>query len=288
MPSPLKGLKVESVMSSRRGGMRGAVEMMGGAGEVAGVKGVREREGARDGKRSERPRLEVGGGRWWLGRIQRGPGGRAARGRGVCGVTVELSTSEDAFAVPRPGGVKFSPNRKVGWGDMGARVWVASRTNLNRRSSIIIVPDTLDSIPDFSGQQKWSSQWRAEKKRRPKLSKEQEERKKEARHVASARYRERNREAVLQAGRERAAHRHAYLRALKPGHQDLEAAHSRAREAGARYRAQNRESLAVKQRLPESSGREEEDNDNAWGFGRPDPNYIAPRICDYKDPFLRL
>ncbi|KAF8131364.1 hypothetical protein K438DRAFT_1788288 [Mycena galopus ATCC 62051] len=255
-----------------------------------------------------------------------------------CGVTVKLSTSEDAFAVPRPGGVKFSPDCKVGWGDMGARVWVASRANLNRRSSIIIVPDALHLIPDFSGQQKWSNQRtstshppssmsrtvnatttprRANKKKQPKLSKEEEERKKEAKRVASARYRERNREAVLQAGRERAARRRASLRALKPGHQDLEAACSRAREAGARYRAQNRESLVVKQRLvrkrayirkhgiyahiqrrfdapihrdpePESSGQEEEDDDDdAWGFGRPDLNYIAPRICDYDDPFLR-
>ncbi|KAF8171715.1 hypothetical protein K438DRAFT_2057685 [Mycena galopus ATCC 62051] len=264
-----------------------------------------------------------------------------------CGVTVKLSTSEDAFAVPRPGGVKFSPDCKVGWGDMGARVWVASRANLNRRSSIIIVPDALDLIPDFSGLQKMSSQHtstshppssmsrtvnatttprRADKKRQLKRSKEEEERKKEAKRVASARYRERNREAVLQAGRERAACRHASLRAPKPGHQDRSKLptpeHERQGPATELSELDiifdlNRESLAVKQRLlrkrayirkhgiyahiqcrfdtpihrdpePESSGQEEEDDDDdAWGFGCPHPNYIAPRICDYDDPLLR-
>ncbi|KAF8171811.1 hypothetical protein K438DRAFT_1773098 [Mycena galopus ATCC 62051] len=254
-----------------------------------------------------------------------------------CGVTVKLSTSEDAFAVPRPGGVKFSPDCKVGWGDMGARVWVASRANLNRRSSIIIVPDALHLIPDFSGQQKWSNQRtstshppssmsrtvnatttprRANKKRQPKLSKEEEERKKEAKRVASARYRERNREAVLQAGRERAARR-AHLFALSslgtkisklpaPEHErqgpatELRIASpslsSSAWSASARIfgnTASMPHSTPVRRPIhrdpePESSGQEEEDDDDdAWGFGRPDLNYIAPRICDYDDPFLR-
>ncbi|KAF8126857.1 hypothetical protein K438DRAFT_2001198 [Mycena galopus ATCC 62051] len=188
----------------------------------------------------------------------------------------------------------------------GSQAWVATPENLNQPNSTIIGPGALELIPYFWCQQKWSGQCPAEKKRRPKLSAENEERKKESRRAASARYRLRHREAVLQAGRERAARRRAHLRTLKPGHQDLEAARSRAREASARYRAQNRDALAVKQRLvrkrayihkhgihahiqrrfdapihrepePESSGKEEDDND-AWGFGRPDPNYIAPRI----------
>ncbi|KAF8157581.1 hypothetical protein K438DRAFT_2074188 [Mycena galopus ATCC 62051] len=223
-----------------------------------------------------------------------------------CGVTVKLSTSEDAFAVPRPGGVKFSPDCKVGWGDMGARVWVASRANLNRRSSIIIVPDALHLIPDFSGQQKWSNQRtstshppssmsrtvnatttprRANKKRQPKLSKEEEERKKEAKRVASARYRERSRSCPLPSTRgrgplpssslavkQRLVHKRAYIR-----------------KHGIYAHIQRRFDAPIhRDPEPESSGQEEEDNDdNAWGFGRPDLNYIAPRICDYDDPFLR-
>ncbi|KAF8137812.1 hypothetical protein K438DRAFT_1996669 [Mycena galopus ATCC 62051] len=238
-----------------------------------------------------------------------------------CRIPVKFSTSEEAFGMPRLDRAKFRPNCNVEWGNMTATAWVATPENLNQPNSTIIGPGALELIPYFWCQQKWSGQCTSTcplpssmsrtvkaftTSRRPKLSAENEERKKESRRAASARYRLRNREAVLQAGRERASRRCAHLRTLKPGHQDLEAAHSRAREASARYRAQNRDALTVKQRLvhkrayihkhgihahiqrrfdapihqepePESSGEEEDDNDT-WGFGRPDPNYIAPRI----------
>ncbi|KAJ7715349.1 hypothetical protein B0H16DRAFT_1477503 [Mycena metata] len=62
-----------------------------------------------------------------------------------------------------------------------------------------------------------------------------------AHRAASARYREKNREKVLEADRIRAAER----RCAERNDQD---ARARAREASARYRAQNRETLASKQR----------------------------------------
>ncbi|KAJ7842937.1 hypothetical protein B0H14DRAFT_2585982 [Mycena olivaceomarginata] len=76
--------------------------------------------------------------------------------------------------------------------------------------------------------------------------------------AASERYRQRNREAVLQAGRERSVRRRAALKSLKPGDKIAEPGdkiaenvRQRAREASARYRAKsasNRELLAAKQR----------------------------------------
>ncbi|KAJ7677411.1 hypothetical protein B0H14DRAFT_2656080 [Mycena olivaceomarginata] len=66
--------------------------------------------------------------------------------------------------------------------------------------------------------------------------------------AASERYRERNREAVLQAGRERSARRRAALKSLKPGDETAKRMRERAREASARYRANHRELLAAKQR----------------------------------------
>ncbi|KAJ7886238.1 hypothetical protein B0H14DRAFT_2563540 [Mycena olivaceomarginata] len=69
--------------------------------------------------------------------------------------------------------------------------------------------------------------------------------------AASERYRQRNREAVLQAGRERSVRRRAALKSLKPGDKIAENVRQRAREASARYRAKsasNRELLAAKQR----------------------------------------
>ncbi|KAJ6455129.1 hypothetical protein C8R47DRAFT_1082863 [Mycena vitilis] len=63
----------------------------------------------------------------------------------------------------------------------------------------------------------------------------------ERRRAASARYRERHRTEVLEAGRIRAAERRATLK-------DDEGSRARAREASARYRSQNREELASKQR----------------------------------------
>ncbi|KAF8147456.1 hypothetical protein K438DRAFT_1780076 [Mycena galopus ATCC 62051] len=70
---------------------------------------------------------------------------------------------------------------------------------------------------------------------------------KHAHNEVSARYRERHRETVRHAERERAANRRTYLNSLKEGNEELEAARARAREASARYRQKNREALALKQ-----------------------------------------
>ncbi|KAJ7740501.1 hypothetical protein B0H14DRAFT_3515530 [Mycena olivaceomarginata] len=145
------------------------------------------------------------------------------------------------------------------------------------------------------------------------LSKQQVERRRESRHAASARYRERHRELVLQAGWERAARRRAHLKTLDPGDEVLEGARAKAREASARYREQNREELALKQRkvrkrayikkhglyahiqrrfdapiaVPESDSESEGgEEDYSWGPVGYDA-MAAPLICDYVDPFLK-
>ncbi|KAJ7166439.1 hypothetical protein C8R43DRAFT_1122003 [Mycena crocata] len=122
---------------------------------------------------------------------------------------------------------------------------------------------------------------------------------------ASARYREKNREKVLEAGRVRAAKRRA---------RGLSSDRARAREASARYRQEHREELALKQRqvrkrayiqkhgvhafiqrrfdapMPAPAVRPtspvpSEDPDDAWDFWG--SNKDAPIIANYDDPCLR-
>ncbi|KAF8139159.1 hypothetical protein K438DRAFT_722407 [Mycena galopus ATCC 62051] len=258
--------------------------------------------------------------------------------------------------MPRPGGVKFRADCKVGRGDMRVLVhdhaphhrqhhaitihlifstdWDARSGNSESAKVNVIVPATQELIWYFLVHCKLLGQCtsccapppsmsrtvnaitpprRQKTPQRPKVSKQQEDKRKESRRAASARYCDRNRQVVLQAGRERAARCRAHLRMLEAGNPSLESARACAREASARYRAQNREALTLKQHLVrkhayirkhgiyahiqrrfdapihrdlESDGGEDDDDD-AWGFGRPDPNYVAPRICDYEDPFLR-
>ncbi|KAJ7736632.1 hypothetical protein B0H16DRAFT_1466533 [Mycena metata] len=147
----------------------------------------------------------------------------------------------------------------------------------------------------------------------PLTAKEQQKR--AARAEASARYRERNREALLESGRARAAHRRAKLH-LRGREYLLERARLRAREASARYRERNREELALKQRQVRKRayikkhgvhayiqrrfdapipGREApaEDNDPEPDAATADSSRdeyeysSAPRICDYYDPCSR-
>ncbi|KAJ7206095.1 hypothetical protein GGX14DRAFT_568556 [Mycena pura] len=147
----------------------------------------------------------------------------------------------------------------------------------------------------------------SKKPKAKKLSRQQMERRRESRRAAQARYRERNREAVLEAGRERSARRRAHLKTLDPGNKVLEGARAKAREAGARYREQNREELALKQRqvrkrayirkhglyahiqrrfdapiaVPESDSESEGgEEDLSWGPIGYDA-MAAPLICDY-------
>ncbi|KAJ7803374.1 hypothetical protein B0H14DRAFT_2613392 [Mycena olivaceomarginata] len=86
------------------------------------------------------------------------------------------------------------------------------------------------------------------KKTAPKLSTAKQRRRLESKRAASARYRERHREEVLESERAHAARRRAHLKTLKPGDEVLERARERARLASARYRAGNRDELALKQR----------------------------------------
>ncbi|KAF8183903.1 hypothetical protein K438DRAFT_1974926 [Mycena galopus ATCC 62051] len=69
--------------------------------------------------------------------------------------------------------------------------------------------------------------------------------KRKASRQSSARYRLRNRDALLESERLRAARRRADLKTTK---KDLDIARQKAREASARYRERNRETLALKQR----------------------------------------
>ncbi|KAJ7718177.1 hypothetical protein B0H14DRAFT_3521769 [Mycena olivaceomarginata] len=82
------------------------------------------------------------------------------------------------------------------------------------------------------------------KKRCPALPEVQRRRK----CAASARYRERHAEELLSKERERAARRRAHLKTLKEGDAELERARAQARANSARYRAQNRERLAMRAR----------------------------------------
>ncbi|KAJ7118005.1 hypothetical protein C8R43DRAFT_1137477 [Mycena crocata] len=125
---------------------------------------------------------------------------------------------------------------------------------------------------------------------------------------ASARYREKNRDQVLEAGRLRAAKRRALGRSSDRAH---------AREASARYRESHREELALKQRqvrkrafikkhgvhafiqrrfdvpMPAPAARpdtppppsEEAEADETWDFWGSNNN--APVISTYDDPCLR-
>ncbi|KAF8184376.1 hypothetical protein K438DRAFT_1766449 [Mycena galopus ATCC 62051] len=68
----------------------------------------------------------------------------------------------------------------------------------------------------------------------------------ESRRLASARYRQRNRDAVLKAGRERAARRRA--NPSKPTKAEQALARAQSRETSARYRAGHRDELVLKQR----------------------------------------
>ncbi|KAJ7727336.1 hypothetical protein B0H14DRAFT_2640908 [Mycena olivaceomarginata] len=129
-----------------------------------------------------------------------------------------------------------------------------------------------------------------------------------------------NREAVLEAGRERSARRRAHLKTLlQPGDEVLEDARAKAREASARYRerkankVRNREELALQQRqvrkrayikkhglyahiqrrfdapiaVPESDSESEGGEDDlSWGPIGYDA-MAGPLICDYVDPLLR-
>ncbi|KAJ6621292.1 hypothetical protein B0H10DRAFT_2215226 [Mycena sp. CBHHK59/15] len=142
------------------------------------------------------------------------------------------------------------------------------------------------------------------------LSKVQKERRRESRRAASARYRECHRSEVLEAGRIRAAQRRAYLASLSPGDPAREAARLKAREASARYHAENRELLALKQRKlhkkafikkhgvhayiqrrfdappgpePEPEPQDNDDDGISW----PVDYASAPLICDYDDPCLK-
>ncbi|KAJ7106179.1 hypothetical protein C8R44DRAFT_886071 [Mycena epipterygia] len=130
-------------------------------------------------------------------------------------------------------------------------------------------------------------------KRPCKLTQQQQERLQESRRAASAQYRERNREQVLEARRLRAARQRAQLK-------DDEEVKVRTREASARYRASHCDELALKQRKvrkkafihkhePQEKDDAESDNDadvsqDDSGTGS---SYSAPLICDYYDPFLK-
>ncbi|KAJ7449738.1 hypothetical protein B0H11DRAFT_1928522 [Mycena galericulata] len=144
---------------------------------------------------------------------------------------------------------------------------------------------------------------------RPRNSTAKEERLRESRRLASEKYRERNRAKVLEAGRVRAARRRLATK------DDADAC-ARAREASARYRAENREELAMKQRkvrkrayikkygvhayiqrrfdaplktsklaAPAADPASDGDDDNVDFFGP--VRYDAPLISDYHDPLLR-
>ncbi|KAJ6627802.1 hypothetical protein B0H10DRAFT_1940795 [Mycena sp. CBHHK59/15] len=150
------------------------------------------------------------------------------------------------------------------------------------------------------------------KTEKPKLSEAQQALRRELWREASAKYRERHREQVLQVGRQRAARARQHLKTLKGGAYMRERARERAREASARYRMKNREALALKQRQarkrafidkhgihayiqqrfdapiprePESeSDSESATDDLSWGeIG---PSTSGP-ICDYIDPCLK-
>ncbi|KAJ7754816.1 hypothetical protein B0H16DRAFT_1458853 [Mycena metata] len=140
-----------------------------------------------------------------------------------------------------------------------------------------------------------------------------EQQKRAARADASARYRERNREAVLESGRARAAHRRAKFH-LRGQEYLRERARERAREASARYRERNREELALKQRkarkrayikkygihayiqrrfdqpIPGREAPVAEDDDPDPDAATASPSwdeYSAPRVADYYDPCSR-
>ncbi|KAJ7900468.1 hypothetical protein B0H13DRAFT_2336573 [Mycena leptocephala] len=152
------------------------------------------------------------------------------------------------------------------------------------------------------------------KKLETKLSKEKEERRRESRRAASARYRERHRAQVLEAGRIRAAQRCHNLKKLSGREYLAERSRLKAREASARYRAENREALALQERQrrkrafidkygihayiqrrfdapipscepdsdPEDAG--DENDDLSWGDIGP---CVSALICDYIDPCLK-
>ncbi|KAJ6463066.1 hypothetical protein C8R47DRAFT_1080101 [Mycena vitilis] len=106
----------------------------------------------------------------------------------------------------------------------------------------------------------------------------------ERRRAASARYRERHRTEVLEAGRIRAAERRATLK-------DDEGSRARAREASARYRSQNRESsLPSNAKEVESPSPPPDDPPEANYDGDDEDNggrvYAAPLGWDY-DPCLK-
>ncbi|KAJ7619947.1 hypothetical protein DFH06DRAFT_1234501 [Mycena polygramma] len=145
---------------------------------------------------------------------------------------------------------------------------------------------------------------------------QKEEKRREAQAEASARYRERHRAAVLEAGRLRAARRRDYIRKNMRGEAATEALR-RVRKASADYRARNREELAKRQREVRKRafidkhgihayiqrrfdapipGREEspdpdptanpEGQELDWG-GLIDHSYSSLSICDYIDPCLK-
>ncbi|KAJ7431874.1 hypothetical protein B0H11DRAFT_2261288 [Mycena galericulata] len=133
-----------------------------------------------------------------------------------------------------------------------------------------------------------------------------EERLRESRRLASERYRAKHRTQVLEAGRVRAARRRLAMK-------DDDAARTRAKEASARYCAENREELALKQRkvrkrayiqkhgvhayiqrrfdapskLPQPAAPADAGDDPELAIFDAPTTYYAPIISDYHDPLLR-
>ncbi|KAJ7702858.1 hypothetical protein B0H14DRAFT_2647996 [Mycena olivaceomarginata] len=111
----------------------------------------------------------------------------------------------------------------LGWGAVDRQ---ASGHNRSQQISFIIASGPATFPWDFLERQVWPSQW-SKKPKAKKLSKQQIERRRESRRAAQARYRERNHEAVLEAGRERSARRRAHLKTLDPGDEVLEDARAK-------------------------------------------------------------
>ncbi|KAJ7903742.1 hypothetical protein B0H14DRAFT_3421922 [Mycena olivaceomarginata] len=198
----------------------------------------------------------------------------------------------------------------LGWG--ASRQVITQASGHNRKAGVA-KPMDLDLTSTIVSSMATTGPTSSKKPKAKKLSKQQIERRRKSRRAAQARYRERNREAVLEAGRERSACRRAHLKTLDPGNEVLEDARAKAREASARYREQNREELALKQRqvrkrtyikkhglyahiqhrfdapiaVPESDSESEGgEEDLSWGPIGYDA-MAAPLICDYVDPLLR-
>ncbi|KAJ7936006.1 hypothetical protein B0H13DRAFT_2304072 [Mycena leptocephala] len=198
---------------------------------------------------------------WYLGSTNAPCLNKRRRRQGV--MEIQPSTQPQGGRL----GMPLSSETKI-WADVDAgaeewSTWMCSPdldANLNWRIDLNIIPMVWRILGDFLAIQKKmgerlsnpfppptmatpdNTQTPASLKSR--LIDEQQKRKREARAAASARYRERHRDAVLEAGRLRAAHRRKNLRGAEYLRE-----RDRAREASARYREGHRKKLALKQRL---------------------------------------